>query len=101
MFKLLISLIINLLATVVQAVMTPFNLIISNALPDISARILEVTNGIPTIINYMNYALGFVPPGIIAVLLFILTCEIAKHTIFTSTHVLLKVWNIIQKIKFW
>lgn len=101
MFKLLISLIINLIATLVQVIMTPFNLVISNALPDISSRILEVTNGVPTIINYMNYALGFVPPGIIGVLLFILTCEIAKHTIFTSTHVLLKVWNIIQKIKFW
>lgn len=101
MFKLLISLLINLIASIIQLIMTPFNLVIVNAMPDLSSKILQVTNGIPGILNYMNYALGMVPPGIIAVMLFILTCEIAKHTIFTSTHVLVKVWNILQKIKFW
>lgn len=101
MFNLLISLIINLIASIIQLVMTPFNLVIVNAMPNISDKILQVTNGIPQIVNYMNFALGFVPPGIITVMLFILTCEIAKHTIFTSTHVLVKVWNILQKIKFW
>lgn len=101
MFKLLISLLINLIASIIQLIMTPFNLVIVNTMPNISDKILQVTNGIPQIINYMNYALGFVPPGIITVMLFILTCEIAKHTIFTSTHVLVKVWNILQKIKFW
>lgn len=101
MFKLLISLLINLIASIIQLIMTPFNLVIVNTMPDLSSKILQVTNGIPGILNYMNYALGMVPPGIIAVMLFILTCEIAKHTIFTSTHVLVKVWNILQKIKFW
>lgn len=101
MFKLIIGLVINLLATVVQLIMTPINALIIATLPNISAQILQVTNGIPTIISYLNYGLGLIPPGIVPVLTFILTCEIAKHTIFTSTHVLLKVWNIIQKIKFW
>lgn len=101
MFKLIISLVINLVATLVQLIMSPINLLIKNALPDISDKIVQVANGIPQIINYLNYGLGLIPPGVIGVLLFVLTCEIAKHTIFTSTHVLLKVWNIIQKIKFW
>lgn len=101
MFQLLISLLINLVATLVQLIMAPFNALITAALPDVSAKITQVANGIPTIVNYLNYGLGLIPPGIITILLFILTCEIAKHTIFTSTHVLLKVWNILQKIKFW
>lgn len=101
MFKLLISLLINLIASIIQLIMTPFNLVIVNTMPNISDKILQVTNGIPQIVGYMNFALGFVPPGIITVMLFILTCEVAKHTIFTSTHVLVKVWNILQKIKFW
>lgn len=101
MFKLLISLLINLIASIIQLIMTPFNLVITSTMPDLTSKILQVTNGIPGILNYMNYALGMVPPGIISVMLFILTCEIAKHTIFTSTHVLVKVWNILQKIKFW
>lgn len=101
MFKLIMSLIINLVATLVQVIMSPINAIITSALPDLSSKVLQVTNGIPTIIGYLSYGLGLLPPGIITVLLFILAVEIAKHTIFTSTHVLLKVWNIIQKIKFW
>lgn len=101
MFKLIIELLINLIATVVQLIMTPFNLLITTALPDVSSKITQVANGIPGIINYLNYGLGLIPPGVSTVILFILTCEIAKHTIFTSTHVLLKVWNILQKIKFW
>ena len=101
MFKLIITLIINLVATLVQAIMTPFNAIITTALPDVSDKITQVASGIPTIVNYLNYGLGMIPPGIITVILFCLTCEVAKHTIFTSTHVLLKVWNILQKIKFW
>lgn len=81
--------------------MTPFNALITAALPDVSARITQVANGIPAIVNYLNYGLGLIPPGVSGILIFILACEIAKHTIFTSTHVLLKVWNILQKIKFW
>lgn len=101
MFKLIITLVINLIATLVQTIMTPFNLLIARTLPDLSVKILQTTNGIPTVIGYLNYGLGVIPPGIKTVMLFILTVEIAKHTIFASTHVLLKVWNIIQKIKFW
>ena len=52
MFKLIIGLVINLIATVVQAIMSPINLVITNALPDISSKILQVTNGIPTIKNF-------------------------------------------------
>lgn len=81
--------------------MAPFNALIVATLPDISDKVIQVTSGIPNIINYLNYGLGVLPPGIVTIMLFILTCEIAKHTIFTSTHVLLKVWNILQKIKFW
>ena len=101
MFRLFITFIINLVATLVQAIMTPFNAIVSSALPDVSSKITQVANGIPTIIGYLNYGLGMIPPGIITVILFCLACEVAKHTIFTSTHVLIKVWNILQKIKFW
>lgn len=101
MFQLIIELLINLVATLVQLIMAPFNALITTALPDVSAKITQVATGIPTIISYLNYGLGLIPPGVVTVLLFVLACEIAKHTIFTSTHVLLKVWNILQKIKFW
>lgn len=101
MFKALFNIIINLLATLIQIICWPLNATISAALPDISNKILEVSNTFNTLFDSMTWALGLVPPFIIEVLLFILTIEIAKHTIFKSTHMLLKVWNVLQKIKFW
>ena len=74
---------------------------IINALPDLSGKILDVTNTLNSVFDSITWALGLVPPLIIETLLFILTIEIAKHTIFVSTHSLIKVWNLFQKIKFW
>lgn len=47
MFKLIINLVINLLASAVQLIMTPINALITATLPSISSQILQVTNGKP------------------------------------------------------
>lgn len=101
MFKALFSLIINLVASVIQIVCLPLNLAVSSALPDLTEKISFVTTQFSTIFNNINWALGLIPPILIETILFIITIEIAKHTIYLSTHTLLKVWNIVQKIKFW
>lgn len=101
MFKALFKIIINLLATVIQIVVWPVNTVISNALPDLSDKILSVTNTLNTVFDSITWGLGILPPILVETLLFILLVEIAKHTIYVSTHTLLKVWNILQKIKFW
>lgn len=49
----------------------------------------------------ISWALGLIPGYVIEVLLFIFTIEIAKHTIRISTHTLIKIWNLFQKLKFW
>lgn len=101
MFKALFNIIINLLATLVQLICFPLNLVISSALPDFSSKIDQVTSVLASVFDNMSWALGLIPPAITEVLLFILLVEVAKHTIYISTHTLIKVWNIIQKIKFW
>lgn len=101
MFKALFKIIINLLATVIQIVVWPINTVISNALPDLSDKILSVTNTLNTVFDSITWGLGILPPILVETLLFILLVEIAKHTIYVSTHTLIKVWNILQKIKFW
>jgi len=101
MFKALFNIIINLLATLVQAVCWPTNLLISSTLPDLSDKILEVTNVLNTLFDSITWAIGLVPDSIVTTLLFIITIEIAKHTIFLSTHTLIKIWNLFQKLKFW
>lgn len=101
MFQLLFKLILNLLATLLQTLLIIPNAIISNALPDLSSKILEVTQTITGMIGNITWALGIIPAPVIAALLFIITLEIAKHSIYVLTHMFLKVWEVIQKIKFW
>ena len=101
MFKALFNIIINLLATVIQLICWPINSVIEATLPDISSKLLDVSSALNTIFDSISWALGLLPQSIIEILLFILTIEIAKHTIFKSTHMLIKVWNVLQKVKFW
>lgn len=101
MFQLLFKLILNLLATLLQIILAPLNVLISGALPDISSKIVEVTKTITNMFSNITWALGIIPTPVITALLFIITLEIAKHSIYVLTHMLLKVWEVIQKIKFW
>lgn len=101
MFKALFNIIINMIASVIQIIVWPINQIIVNVMPDVSDKILVVTNTLNTVFEAITWGLGLLPPFLVETLLFIVTIEIAKHTIFMSTHMLIKVWNVFQKIKFW
>lgn len=101
MFKALFNIIINMIASVIQIIVWPINQIIVNVMPDVSDKILVVTNTLNTVFDAISWGLGLLPSFLVETLLFIVTVEIAKHTIFTSTHMLIKVWNVFQKIKFW
>ena len=101
MFKALFNIIINMLASIIQIICWPINTLISSALPDLSNKITFVTNTIGTIFNSISWGLGLLPTAVVEALLFIVLVEIAMHTIYKSTHALVKVWNVLQKIKFW
>lgn len=101
MFKALFNIIINLLATVIQLICWPVNQLITATLPNISDKITQVTSTLSNIFSSITWGLGLLPPIVVETLLFIVTIEIAKHTIYISTHTLIKVWNVLQKIKFW
>lgn len=101
MFKLLFNGLTSILANLLSIICWPINQLIINALPDISEKITYITNNLSSVFSGLTWAISILPPVVVSTLLFILTLEVAKHTIFTSTHALIKVWNLIQKIKFW
>ena len=101
MFAALINFFLNLVASIIQVVLIPFNTIFINALPDLTSQLNQVTNGISQLFTGIGWALGLLPPGILPVLVFIITIEICKHTIWANAHMIVKVWNVLQKIKFW
>lgn len=101
MFRALFNIILNMLASVIQIIVWPINQLIISTLPDFSSKLTLVSDTMGSVFDSLSWAIGLVPPAIIETLLFIVLVEIAKHTIYISTHALLKVWNVIQKIKFW
>lgn len=101
MIQAIFKFLMDLLATVIQIIVWPINTVITATLPDLSDKIQSVAEVFATVFNTITWATGLIPDSIIGTVIFILTVEIAKHTIFTSTHALLKVWNVLQKIKFW
>lgn len=101
MFKALFNIILNMLGTLVQLVTYPINSIITSNMPDLSSKIADVVSTLSSIFDTILWGLGLLPDVLITTLIFILTIEIAKHTIVIGTHALIKVWNLIQKVKFW
>lgn len=101
MFKALMNGLLNLLGTVVQIICLPINTLISSLLPDLSDKISEVTSVFGSVFSSITWALGLIPQPLLSVLSFVITIEIVKHSIYLGTHMILKVWGVLQKIKFW
>lgn len=101
MFKLLFNGITSILANILSVIMYLPNQAVTVAMPDLTEKINYITNNLSSVFSGLTWAISILPPVVVTTLLFILTLEVAKHTIFTSTHALIKVWNLIQKIKFW
>lgn len=101
MFKVLLDILLNLVATIIQIIVWPINSLMTNIFPDLSTTITDITTTLVSIFNGMSWAISGIPTTLKVTLLFMLGIEIAKHTIFRSTYMLTRVWTIFQKIKFW
>lgn len=101
MFKALFQLIMNMAGTIIQLILAPINLIIVSLFPDVADEIMKVSNGIGDLFLGFSWGLDIIPDSIIIVLMFILTCEIAKVSVYISVHSITRVWHVLQKIKFW
>lgn len=101
MAKALLNVIMNLLASVLQLVTAPLGALINSALPDLADKIQETTTIILNFISDLAWVVDILPPSVKTFMIFVLTLEIARHTIFKSTHALITLYNLFQKIKFW
>ena len=97
----LFSLILNLLATIVQIVLLPINLLFQGIFPDLSTSINDVVQGFSQALSGLSWAVSVIPPVIRTTLLLILTIEIALFAVLKSTRLTSRLWKILQKIKVW
>lgn len=97
----LLKIFISVIGSMIQIVVWPINQFIVSVLPNLNEQLSAVVVNISNMFVSINWGLGVLPFPIIATLLFIISVEIARHTIFVSTHVISLVFDIIKKIKFW
>ena len=101
MFSILFDIIFNLLATIVQIVLLPLNALIESLLPDLSEKILYLTNNLPNLFSGISFFVNILPPVTRSVFLFAIQIMLAKYSIYYSSRALIHIWNVVQKLKFW
>ena len=101
MLATVMNFLLNIIGTLVQIILLPINLIVVNALPNLTDKINTVTNSLSSLFSGFSWAIGLLPPTLIATLSFIITIEICKHTIWANSKSIVKIWNLLTKIKFW
>ena len=92
---------LNIIMTIIQIIMLPLNLLVSQAFPGFSDQFTSIHVGITQAFTYVSWALAILPPAIRTTLLFIFTVEIGALVLFRSTYLTAKAWKILQTLKFW
>ena len=97
----LFNFILKIVMSIVQLICLPLNALFSNVFPSFDNYIEIINNGLNSAFNSLSWAISIIPPMVRQVLLFIFTIELSIVLIMRSTKLTAKVWNILQKLKFW
>lgn len=102
MIKAIINGLLKLLIMVLNIVLLPINTLIENVFPSMSSAIQTFNNFINNVLGTnMVYFFQLLPPIFRSLLVTWFTFVIAYYTIYYTYLAILKIWAIIQKIKFW
>lgn len=97
LFQTMLSMISNLLSLITR----PIDALIASAFPSLADAISQCLQFISNAFGSMIWAIGLIPNSLKAILVLILTLEIAKYSYFIGAKVITYSFNLIQKIKFW
>ena len=99
--SMIFNFVLGLLATVIQIIVWPINTAIDALMPDFSSWVLQVAQGFQGIVQSLTWPLQLIPLPLLATFAFIFTVLLVIRVFSISNHALVKVWTILQKIKFW
>lgn len=97
----LFNFMLGLIATVIQIIVSPINALITSSLPNIATGLSTVSTGFSTLFSILPWALSIVPTALLWTFAFCYGLRLVVATLSISTHTLVKVWGVLQKIKFW
>lgn len=92
---------LTIIMTIVQLICLPLNTIFNGVFPDFTSKIADIQTGLGYAFEKLSWAVSLIPPMVREVILFIFTIELSMLVIMRSTHMTSKIWNILQKLKFW
>ena len=102
MIKAILNGILSLVVSIVNVILTPINSIIDSLFPNMATAINNFTNMCNSFFSSgFTWLLQFIPPLTKQMILLWLTFEIAYYGIIWGYTLVIKIYNIIQKIKFW
>lgn len=80
----------------------PVNALIENLFPDMSSAITTFTGFVNNVLgNNLSFFFHLLPPIFRTLLFTWFTFVVAYYTIYYTYIGILKIWDVIQKIKFW
>ena len=91
-----------MITSLLNLVLLPINALIENIFPSMSTAIQSFTNFVNNVVGAnLAYFFSMLPPTFKTILSIWITFIIAYYTIYYSYIAILKIFNVIQKIKFW
>ena len=91
----------NAIVTVIQVVAYPLNQLLIDGFPSIATQLTNTADFLTQHLQALPYVLTFFPPGVVALLMFMLGVELLLMNVWQSSFFITKIWTIVQKIKFW
>ena len=102
MINALLNGILKVITTLLNVFLLPINLLIDNLFPDMTEAISHFNNFVTTYLGSpLSYFFNLLPPIFKSIMLLWLTFLVSYYTVYYSYLAIIKIWSIIQKIKFW
>lgn len=102
MIKAILNGLLSALTGVVNFLLTPINLLVSNVFPNMSSAIATFTNFVNTYLgSNLSYFFSMFPPTFKTLLVLFITFCAGYYTVYYSYIAIVKIFNVIQKVKFW
>lgn len=102
MIKAILKGILKMIMSILNIVLLPINSLISNVFPSMSGAISRFNLLVDTYFTSpITWFFHILPPMFRTILGTWFTFVVAYYTIYYSYLAILKIWNVIQKIKFW
>lgn len=102
MVKALLNGILNVITSLLNIFLLPINALIENLFPDMSSAIDTFNNFISKYVGgTLSYFFSILPPIFRGLLVIWFTFVVAYYSVYYTYLGVIKIWNVIQKIKFW